>query len=136
MSRIINRFSSTLLFFLTITFLTSCVGHAINNFNDHCPITLYEGITITKAESIKTGPRTDVMVTVQINNIMYDLPASNDMTGWRDIYDTLYEMARGNSDYNELVNTIRDYDGNTQFWFRIVDGNGTERGTNRNVLRI
>lgn len=83
---------------------SSCkVGHAINEFNDSCPIVLTHGIKITKAES--KGNFTNVEVTVVVNSSVWDTSGLTP-SEWTEFKAAIIELAVKHDAYRTLVNQL------------------------------
>lgn len=133
MYKSINRISALFLILLSLALFSSCkVGSAINEFNRKCPITLADGIVITNAESRFSSRRnvSDVVITVKINTFQYSLPSNDDLSGWNEVYSTLYQLAKTDDDYNELLRVVKNGDQKAQVCFKVIDSFDTERKNN------
>ena len=133
MYKSINRISALFLILLSLALFSSCkVGSAINEFKRKCPITLAEGIVITDAESHWSSLRnvSDVVITVRINTFQYSLPSSDDSSEWYEIFDALYQLAKTDNDYNELLRVVKNGDQKAQVCFKVIDNFDTERKNN------
>lgn len=131
MYKSINRISALFLILLSLALFSSCkVGSAINEFNRKCPITLAEGIVITNAESRWSSRRntSDVVITVRIDTSQYSLPST--AKEWFEVFDTLYQLAKTDDDYNELLRALKDGNQNAQILLKVIDNFDTELSNN------
>lgn len=77
-----------------------------------------------------TEEKSDVVITVRINTFQYSLPSSDDSSEWYEIFDALYQLAKTDNDYNELLRVVKNGDQKAQVCFKVIDSFDTERKNN------
>ena len=71
-----------------------------------------------------------MVITRENYTFQYSLPSNDDLSGWNEVYSTLYQLAKTDDDYNELLRVVKNGDQKAQVCFKVIDSFDTERKNN------